>query len=158
MWTVRCQNTEEEPRTSDGEGLDGTDELTVNTNVQIMGRPHRRPSPGFDESPTLIKPIPRGSSFFIFSHTNRLALSANGQTNPFFFFSFFFFLSVCVCVCIVRQNPFRQFFYYYCYYSGRPPFCTYFSFTHNHLCSLFLSLCPSLPNCCKLALSRRGLG
>lgn len=95
LWNA---NVEEEPRTSDGDGRDGTDELTVNTNVQITARPHRRPSPGFDESPTLIKPIPRGSSFFVFSHTNRLAQFANGQTNP-ISFSFFFSFPFRVCVC-----------------------------------------------------------
>ena len=32
----------------------------------------RRLSLMFDDPPVVIKPIPRGSSFFVFSHTNRL--------------------------------------------------------------------------------------
>ena len=104
VWSLANANTtEEEPRTSDGDAVDGADEQ-MSANVQITARPHRRPSPGFDETPNLIKPIPRGSSFFIFSHTNRLAQSANGQTNPISFFLFFFSFFVCVCVRVVRQT------------------------------------------------------
>lgn len=157
LWNA---NVEEEPRTSDGDGRDGTDELTVNTNVQITARPHRRPSPGFDESPTLIKPIPRGSSFFVFSHTNRLAQFANGQTNPISFSFFFFSFPFRVCVCSWRPpKPFRHFFFFQNYYSNSPATLLYiFSFTHTISALCFSISAPLSPNCCKLALSRRGLG
>lgn len=163
---VDCENAniEEEPRTSDGDGVDGADEQMMNTNVQITARPHRRPSPGFDETPTLIKPIPRGSSFFIFSHTNRLAQSANGQTNPISFSFFFLFFSVCVCVRVVRQIPYRHILVYFfiiiiIFTSTPPSFCTYFSlYAPLVALSLSLSLCSlfphSLSNCCKLALKQ----
>ena len=53
-----------------------------------VARPHRRIS--LDEPINVIKPIPEGSSFFIFSHTNRLAMFDSDPTNPQFFFCFFF--------------------------------------------------------------------
>lgn len=157
LWNA---NIEEEPRTSDGDVVDGADEHMMNTNVQITARPHRRPSPGFDETPTLIKPIPRGSSFFIFLHTNRLAQSANGQTNPISFSFFFFFFRVCVCVRVVRQIPYRHilvsfFFILLFLLLPRHPFVHIFLSTH--LLSLSRSLCSlslSLSNCCKLALKQ----
>lgn len=110
-WCGHGKHAEEEPRRSDVDAVElAADEQMVNTNAIHTARPHRRPSPGLDESPALIKPIPRGSSFFVFSHTNRLAMSTNGQTNPnifFLFFSlslFFFLLVVCVCVRVVCRT------------------------------------------------------
>lgn len=47
------------------------DVLPATTNIGSNGtaRPYRRLS--LDRSQTVIKPIPRGSSFFVLSHTNR---------------------------------------------------------------------------------------
>lgn len=54
----------------------------------VTARPRRI---SLDEPITVIKPIPEGSSFFIFSHTNRLAIFDIDPTNPRFFFLFLFF-------------------------------------------------------------------
>ena len=144
--------TEEEPRTSDGDAVNGADEQ-MSANVQITARPHRRPSPGFDETPNLIKPIPRGSSFFIFSHTNRLAQSANGQTNPISFSFFLFFFRVCVCSCRPPNYPTAIFWFtmitlylanlLYIFFTLRTPLSL-------SLVALSLSLCSFIPPCVQL--------
>ena len=153
LWNANM--TEEEPRTSDGDAVNGADEQ-MSANVQITARPHRRPSPGFDETPNLIKPIPRGSSFFIFSHTNRLAQSANGQTNP-ISFSFFLFFFPCVCVFVSSAKlPHRHILVYYDYLIPRQPFVHIFHSTHTALSLSCRSLSLSLlfyPSLCPTAVN-----
>lgn len=66
------------------------DALPGTTNIGSNGpaRPYRRLS--LDRSQTVIKPIPRGSSFFVLSHTNRSEPKFDVSKLIFFFLSFSF--------------------------------------------------------------------
>lgn len=80
------EEEEEEPSHPD-EGCIDEDEHTEPV-VKITARPSR--SQGLEQSKTIVKPIPRGSSFFVFSHTNRLADSGRIKLISFSFFLFLF--------------------------------------------------------------------
>ena len=61
-WLIECRETEDE----DNEDLDFEEEEEIEE--RISARPRRLSE---IKIPTKVKPLPKASSFFLFSHTNR---------------------------------------------------------------------------------------